>query len=109
MSELDDPSRICPQQSWRWGELPSPPIPNRTSPPKSVGSASRDVSPSDRGNEAGAVARANSEAPAGTENKGRQIQTTAEGMIIAFTCFLFGELYTSLPIPTMQRKPNDRC
>lgn len=49
LSQLEDASGQCPRQSWRWGELPSPPVPiARTSPPKSSGSipVSRDVSPS---------------------------------------------------------------
>lgn len=80
MSELDDPSRNCPQQSWRWGELPSPPVTsNRTSPPKSIsGTTSHDISPSDRGNETGAIARPKNETVAGTEINGRQ--TTSEGI-----------------------------
>ena len=83
----DDPS-LCPQQSWRWGELPSPPVLNRTSPPKPMsGSVNRDASPCDRSADTGAVPRVNSEASTKTENNGRQAQTTAEGVIIAFACF----------------------
>lgn len=81
VSDMDDLSRNCPRQSWRWGELPSPPVSsNRTSPPKTVtGSASRDVSPADRADETGAINRAINEAPTGIENGSRQSQTTAEG------------------------------
>lgn len=87
VSELDDPSRNCPQQSWRWGELPSPPVSsNRTSPPKS-GTTSHDVSPSDR-YETGAIARTNIETVAGTEINGRPSQTAEEG-IMKFPTFLF--------------------
>ncbi|XP_045034148.1 phosphatidate phosphatase LPIN3 isoform X2 [Daphnia magna] len=79
-SELDDPSRNCPQQSWRWGELPSPPVHNRPSPPKPVSkSPPHDVSPSNRDGETGAVAMINNEGTSdGTDNKARQSQSTAE-------------------------------
>lgn len=82
VSELDDASRNCPQQSWRWGELPSPPVSsNRMSPPKSIsGTTSHDVSPSERGNEDGTIARTKNESVAGTEINSRQCQTTAEGI-----------------------------
>jgi hypothetical protein len=83
VSELDDPSRNCPQQSWRWGELPSPPVINRPSPPKPVSrSTSRDVSPSNQGTEAGAIAMVKNETSDGTDNKTRQSQSTAEGNIL---------------------------
>ncbi|KZS18674.1 Phosphatidate phosphatase LPIN1 [Daphnia magna] len=79
-SELDDPSRNCPQQSWRWGELPSPPVHNRPSPPKPVSkSPPHDVSPSNRDGETGAVAVINNDGTSdGTDNKARQSQSTAE-------------------------------
>lgn len=77
----DEVSENCPQQSWRWGELPSPPVPNRSSPPKTItGSTNREMSPSDQSDEAGAIALAN-ESPTGLENKGRQPQITAEGIL----------------------------
>lgn len=84
VSDLNDPSRNCPQQSWRWGELPSPPVTsNRTSPPKSVsGSASREISPLDRNNKVDVDESAKKETLVGTENNGRQSQTTAEGTSI---------------------------
>ena len=83
VSELDDPSRNCPQQSWRWGELPSPPVISRPSPPKPVSrTTSRDVSPSNRGTETGEVAMINNETSDGTDNNGRQSQSTAEGIAI---------------------------
>jgi len=81
VSELDVPSRNCPQQSWRWGELPSPPVLNRPSPPKPISRSSRDVSPSNPGTEAGAVATVNNETSDGTDNTARQSQSTAEGIV----------------------------
>ncbi|XP_046649509.1 phosphatidate phosphatase LPIN3-like isoform X2 [Daphnia pulicaria] len=78
VSELGVPSRNCHQQSWRWGELPSPPVLNRPSPPKPITRSSRDVSPSNPGTEAGAVATVNNETSDGTDNKARQSQSTAE-------------------------------
>lgn len=82
-SELDDASNNCPQQSWRWGELPSPPVTsNRTSPPKSTsGSISREVLPGDHMEVDGTVARASNATPAGNSS-GRQSQTTAEGILL---------------------------
>lgn len=81
VSELGVPSRNCHQQSWRWGELPSPPVLNRPSPPKPITRSSRDVSPSNPGTEEGAVATVNNETSDGTDNKARQSQSTAEGMV----------------------------
>ena len=44
------------QQSWRWGELPSPPV-NRASPPKSMVRSSRDSSPTTVQNQEGDTTR----------------------------------------------------
>lgn len=65
-----------PQQSWRWGQLPSPPV--HLSPPKS-GPSSRDASPDGSKDQNNAVARASSEVPSRKDSNGRAVQTPEEG------------------------------
>jgi len=71
-SEMDSAER-GPQQSWRWGQLPSPPV-HLSSPKPASRPASRDASPEGMKDQSGAVARASSDAPRKDSN-GRAAQT----------------------------------
>lgn len=75
-SEMDSSER-GPQQSWRWGQLPSPPV-HLSSPKPASRPASRDASPEGTKDQSGAAARANNEAPRKDSN-GRTAQTPEEG------------------------------
>ena len=76
-SEMDSAER-GPQQSWRWGQLPSPPV-HLSSPKPASRPASRDASPEGMKDQSGAVARASSDAPRKDSN-GRAAQTPEEGI-----------------------------